>query len=65
MAVKARSRYVSNRKLGISRAPTGFALYLASISGKFGKYTKRRVKTKTSFFRMDLLKAKYNSLDAN
>ena len=65
MAGKARSRYVSNRKLGIPRAPNGFALYLASISGKFGKYTKHRVKTKTSFFRMDLLKDKYNSLDAS
>jgi hypothetical protein len=65
MPAKARNRYVPNRKLGISRAPSGFSLYLASISGKFGKYTKRRVTGKTSFFRMDLLKSKYNSLDAS
>ncbi len=55
--------YVANRALGITGRPaTGFGRFLGSLRGGIRKYTKRRLRVKTSIFRMDLLKDKYRTL---
>ena len=48
--------------LGNRTAPHAFSLFLKKVSGTLGRYKHRRIVGKTSFFRMDLLKAKFASL---
>ena len=54
--------YVTNTSLGVKRPPNSFSLFLTGIAGTLKKYNKRRLTVKTSVFRMDLLRDKFNSL---
>ena len=54
---------IRNHHVGISRAMTPFALYLTSISGTLrAPPRRRRISCKSSFWRPDLLAARYRAL---
>jgi hypothetical protein len=57
------ARYTTNKALGVRRPPTAFALFLNAWHGKVRAYKQRRLRTKTTVFRMDLLRQKFASLE--
>ena len=58
----AAPRYVSNKSLGIKRPPTAFSLYLKAMAGQAHRYVGSRIVGKTTVFRMDLLRQKFDGL---
>ena len=63
---RARSgrNYVSDKSLQVARTPHAFALFLSDMKTKAVKLTGRRLRKKTTVWRMDLLAMRYRSLPA-
>ena len=59
---RRRRTYIPNRVLGVRRATNAFALFLQSLAGSMPKYKCTRIRGKTSIWRMDLLRDKFNLL---
>ena len=57
--------YVSNKSLGIKRPPTAFSLYLKSTAGQARRHVGTRIYGKTTAFRMDCLRQKFESLETD
>jgi len=55
---------ITNRKLGIRRTPSCWALWFAHVSKQNLKYNGRRLQRKTTIVRRDLLVQKWASLQA-
>ena len=55
--------FVSDKTLGLSRAPSAFAWFLADFKGK-GRVVRRRLRRKTFVWRMDLMARRFKLLDS-
>jgi hypothetical protein len=59
---RRRVAYISNKGLGVARAKSSWNLFLQDMKGKMFVHHRRRLRSKTSTWRMDLLAYKFSML---